>query len=1811
MLTALAAASLVGCGLFQPQPAEQQQEAKGLTTPRDILLHGIVAGRTFQSNQGFTLQNGSSLHANSGLILNSRNIVTNGGQVSSTSSATCSDNSGLGFCVNGKPKTLAPIVVIPKPDITAIRNKYSQTSTNIIQGTLNLNSSSDISTRFDNKITQIKGSLNLNTLATIKNATIIVDETLNSNQGMTLENSRIIVKQVQLNQTTTLTNSRIISSEDLTVNGRLENNQNSSLVSSKNITTNQAVNSLTGELAMIANLNITTNQSPTGKISLWAGNNITTNQSSRLEGSITAGGAIRFNQAVNLTRVLQHSNGDVLGGGEIPYGTREEGILQNGQSWKSTIFGVEIIAPKNETIRLPATVSVESVDPAVIPIPLPYPTSMVTFYRIKSEKELISSEGIRYKFPIPSGENLQDYTVAILNVNAPTLDPDLRGKVYWTDATEYLDSERVLSTKTSILSKEGFIFALVKFTTPVKVNSQTRIALQAITDFQISCNPRIGPSICPTTSDTSQIVQILTQAMVRYRRSMGILATEEAQLSKTIFIRESGKAGSICQNPLANALYNIRDQNIFLCLESNGALKSEYQRTLVHELYHAIQFIYLKALDTQETLDNWGWLIEGTAVSAEKSDTTMKSTSRAGLILPQGSRTITKKFIESDVATQVYEMQDFWVFAGLKIEKGLVYQKELFELIRSQQNSNVNLNLPMYVRYSLVAVVNQFFVNNNTNLKNLYWQWSKNQGIEKSENFRNWAVRDLCRPDSIIMRPDYSFNSSGIFQGNEIIQPLTSSDKKVLASATFKSQADIAPLETRVVRVRFAETGDLTASQNQVPLLFKVTKPDGSVVDKNRIRYKWYLHQPPKTLSSGCGRIEDNELLYRPSKESASDPDPEIVVLISNVNLDAANTIDRTTGLEQVQVSVQRLVADLETIQPSVALNGQAGETVSQTVNLKNKGDTLSEMAFRSYAISAESVLVLTSGQFPQPPRVDARFNNAGSTSAEGVLAIPEPRDTNAASNIKTVRVSYTCPDAGANFSSGFEVAYRTNRLLPDKNLEVLIAKVPITVNCTPKMTSLSLLSQPIKETIEGYTDEGGTFVYESRFVTTVVKNNSTQTVQYKAKSQAPFNKVLREAREAPADSRDFVDVLLNCPNGAGSYSGTTDLVSNDPTPAVYAVVPVDLECKETPKPTLTPAEAQRPAIGGAHSDPHLFTFDGTHYEGQKAGEFILAKSLLSDGFQIQARFEDVFDSQIWSATTAVAMRLEGYRIAIYLKNGTWRFRVNGAEVFLTNNVYAVSGEIKLHQSSNGIDVSSATGYSIRLGTYGTTVDMLEVQIPSRSRGQVRGLLGDADGNQLNDFKLRNGLQAKSPITIAGLLDFLESWRIGLSESLFDYEIGESTTKFNDFTFPQNKSYFEMFGVTAIPFPPMIMLAPEPRAIAEDICKTAKITTPAIFRNCVFDVGLTGDEIWARVAERIDPANLFVAIIPEQIEIYPSDTTSLQAFATHKKAVSELVWSTTGGTLTPASDEVIQYTAPTNFGTYKIRASLAEDPTVFDEIVVKVSVDTPNTINWNFADSILLATATRTATWNPITTMIETLSVGRNLVAAITRDGAKWVVNNGVSLQIQNAQGLVCELTDNSVGIQSVNLNTDDRIVIGVGQTTIFAWELSTCHLLWQKSESPQSISVANNIFAYLESDMIGGVNLQTGVLEWELRPDFYASVAIALHPLETQIAVFRPGMGIILFSTATREQIGAISTTLYNGTRLQYSPDGTKILLFSSQESVVYNVASGQHIVTLQHSSATVSVWNPTSSSIAVLEDGSIRIYDATTGQRKQSLNF
>jgi len=145
---------------------------------------------------------------------------------------------------------------------------------------------------------------------------------------------------------------------------------------------------------------------------------------------------------------------------------------------------------------------------------------------------------------------------------------------------------------------------------------------------------------------------------------------------------------------------------------------------------------------------------------------------------------------------------------------------------------------------------------------------------------------------------------------------------------------------------------------------------------------------------------------------------------------------------------------------------------------------------------------------------------------------------------------------------------------------------------------------------------------------------------------------------------------------------------------------------------------------------------------------------------------------------------------------------------------------------------------------------IIDVYIDKSYKGQVTGLLGNADGSPENDIATREGVNLGTSLEFETLYPgYTDSWRISQDESLFGYMTGETTETFTNRDFPYTLSQSGN-------------LPAETRANAEQVCRNAGITNPVVLENCVLDVVLTGENGFAEAAQNLAGVQTTLEVAP-------------------------------------------------------------------------------------------------------------------------------------------------------------------------------------------------------------------------------------------------------------------------------------------------------------------------------------------------------------
>lgn len=250
----------------------------------------------------------------------------------------------------------------------------------------------------------------------------------------------------------------------------------------------------------------------------------------------------------------------------------------------------------------------------------------------------------------------------------------------------------------------------------------------------------------------------------------------------------------------------------------------------------------------------------------------------------------------------------------------------------------------------------------------------------------------------------------------------------------------------------------------------------------------------------------------------------------------------------------------------------------------------------------------------------------------------------------------------------------------------------------------------------------------------------------------------------------------------------------------------------------------------GFWGDPHMTSLDGTHFNFQGAGEFLLLETKADPPLTVQARFEpietrhDIEACADVSVGTALAVT-DGETSVVAYTRPDWRVTLNGAEVPSDRTVALSAGTVALTGRSMTIELDS--GDRVEFGGRRTT--RLQLHLSAARRDAVRGMLGQYDGDDGNDFVTRDGALLPASLDHGTLYDtFGDSWRITPGESLFDYAAGQSTATFTDRAFPSTDASLDD-------------LPEKEREAARETCAARQVTDPSTLADCILDVVCLGD----------------------------------------------------------------------------------------------------------------------------------------------------------------------------------------------------------------------------------------------------------------------------------------------------------------------------------------------------------------------------------
>ena len=234
--------------------------------------------------------------------------------------------------------------------------------------------------------------------------------------------------------------------------------------------------------------------------------------------------------------------------------------------------------------------------------------------------------------------------------------------------------------------------------------------------------------------------------------------------------------------------------------------------------------------------------------------------------------------------------------------------------------------------------------------------------------------------------------------------------------------------------------------------------------------------------------------------------------------------------------------------------------------------------------------------------------------------------------------------------------------------------------------------------------------------------------------------------------------------------------------------------------------------------DPHIKTVNGLYYDFQTGGEFV---ALRGQGVEFQTRQRPV-DTLPWvSVNTAVAARVNKYRVTWQPGDGLrpdpsgLQLRINGVVTSLPSGgiPLGVGGKVS-PLGSTGITVDFPDGTKMTASAYFWPYgNVWYLNVRAYNTMATDGIMGVLkQGEWLNP-------------------DFSDKWRVIKTTSLFDYALDITPDKFVSPPFPKDK------------VPPM---DPKNVDLAKQVC--ARIKDEKLLKDCLFDVGTTGDPVFVEGA---------------------------------------------------------------------------------------------------------------------------------------------------------------------------------------------------------------------------------------------------------------------------------------------------------------------------------------------------------------------------
>jgi hypothetical protein len=507
----------------------------------------------------------------------------------------------------------------------------------------------------------------------------------------------------------------------------------------------------------------------------------------------------------------------------------------------------------DDTLEAPIEVTIAPTTQPATPLPA-MAQAISNYYLLGAAETVLVSpqQPLLVAFPVPPGADTAHLVLAKLVSGAGVHDAN-DGQESWLFLEGFYDpSDNLFLTTLGGLTGDGHTFVLTThpdFESPS--NSAPASANPGVSLIQAKCVHFSAPSPC-TSSIEEQMEVFVTNVYGHIKQNKEFPDPRLRYLHETLDYNPNSLSSlgymmyiephdsGWCDRLEALGYYDPAEGYMVLCYNPLQGIDDDVLSALVHEYFHATQYAYQPILEDWEQGNEEAWVVEGMAKGTEKSYTIneMRRSEAGGWVelhlvdqtLKEGSDNIP------------YFAQDFWVYHGLNNDLDLKYLRDIL----TEGSEAVDVASALGDGQRLPP----------------YWEWAKNQVMEKQETFNNRLQRPCWIEPNLVQNMEFFEHHNP--------------DK-------LQHQVTVGPLSTAVVKLTYSQDWGFAAAEVYPHLVAQLPEA------QQALRYKFY-----EDGVTGCESIPDGPRTWPWGEGVYAARD--YYVLISNIDIE--KTFDYTIIIE-------------------------------------------------------------------------------------------------------------------------------------------------------------------------------------------------------------------------------------------------------------------------------------------------------------------------------------------------------------------------------------------------------------------------------------------------------------------------------------------------------------------------------------------------------------------------------------------------------------------------------------------------------------------------------------------------------------------------------------------------------------------------------------------------------------------------------------------------------------------------------------------------------------------------------------------------